>query len=119
MEKGHRELVEMNLSQPMKAEWLPKLRTGYARRSREGKSRMLDELCEDYDYERTYAIKLLRDSWPVMTGRRPPGSEPRYGLIEPIVRQLWPPCRATLREAPGAYLAPLVGYPSMSGAWER
>ena len=39
--------------------WLPKLQERYARRNREGKSRMLDELCEDYEYERKYAIKLL------------------------------------------------------------
>jgi hypothetical protein len=50
----------MNMSKELKSDWLPKLQTRYARRSREGKSRMLDELCEDYEYERKYAIKLLR-----------------------------------------------------------
>src|SRR5438128_1858177 len=89
MEKRHRKSVEMNMSQEMKKEWLPKLRIRYARRSREGKSRMLDELCEDYNYERKYAIKLLGDALPAPSGRRHPGPEPRYGLIEPIVRQIW------------------------------
>lgn len=89
MEKRHRKLVDMNMSQELKEQWLPKLQVRYARRSREGKSGMLDELCEDYGYDRKYAIKLLRDSLPVARGRRPPGPEPQYGLIEPIVRQLW------------------------------
>ena len=59
MGKRHRKSVGMNMSKELKKEWLPKLQMRYARRSREGKSRMLDELCEDYDYERKYAIKLL------------------------------------------------------------
>jgi hypothetical protein len=50
---------------------------------------MLDELCEDYGYERKYAIKLLRDSLPPPSGRIHPGPEPRYSLIEPIVRIIW------------------------------
>jgi hypothetical protein len=49
----------MNMSQELKREWLPKLQARYANRGREGKSRLLDELCEDYKYERKYAIKLL------------------------------------------------------------
>ena len=54
----------MHMSQEQKKEWLPKLQVRYERRNREGKSRMLDELCEDYGYERKYAIKLLGDSLP-------------------------------------------------------
>jgi hypothetical protein len=72
----------MNMSKELKKDWLPKLKVRYARRSREGKSRMLDELCigfpqtsltvgrfvatmrsvriGDYEYDRKYAIKLLR-----------------------------------------------------------
>jgi hypothetical protein len=50
----------MNMSKELKKDWLPKLQARYGRRSREGKSRMLNELCEDYKYERKYAIKLLR-----------------------------------------------------------
>ena len=42
----------MNMSQELKNEWLPKARARYARRNRDGKSRMLDELCEDYRDER-------------------------------------------------------------------
>jgi hypothetical protein len=79
----------MNMSYEMKAELLPKLRVRYARRRRKGKSAMLNEVCEDYGYERKYAIKLLRDSRPKAPPRPRPGPEPRYALIEPIVRQMW------------------------------
>jgi len=57
MAKRHRESVEMNMSEELKSELLPRLQIRYLRRNREGKSPMLDELCEDYD--RKYAIKLL------------------------------------------------------------
>ena len=79
----------MNMSQELKSEWLPKLQARYLRRDREGKSRMLDELCEDYRYERKYAIKLLRGSLPPPNGRAHPGPERRYELIEPVVRYVW------------------------------
>jgi hypothetical protein len=45
----------------------------YARRNREGKSRMLDELCEDYHYERKYVIKLLNGTLASPSGRAHPG----------------------------------------------
>ena len=32
---------------------------------------MLDELCEDYGYERKYAIKLLSGSLPAAAGKAP------------------------------------------------
>lgn len=77
------------MSKEMKSEWLAKAKLRYARRHREGKSRMLDELCEDYGYERKYAIKLLRGALPEPSGRKHPGPERRYAAIEPIVRQIW------------------------------
>src|SRR3954469_15878031 len=89
MEERHRRSVGMNMSQELKKEWLPKLQGRYLRRSREGKSRMLDELCEDYDYERKYAIKLLSGSLPSPSGRVRPGPEPQYEIIEPVVRYVW------------------------------
>jgi len=79
----------MYMSQELKENWLPKVRVRYARRSREGKSRMLDELCEDHGYERKYAIKLLKGSLPEASGRSHPGPVPQYEMIEPIVRQMW------------------------------
>ena len=79
----------MNMSQELKMEWLPKQQARYARRNREGKSRMLDELCEDYQYERKYAIKLLRGGLALSSGRVHPGPEPRYEMIEPVVEYVW------------------------------
>ena len=40
------------MNQTQKADLWPKLQAGYARRGRAGKTGMLDELCEDYGYER-------------------------------------------------------------------
>ena len=77
------------MSNEMKSEWLPKFQMRYARRSREGKSRMLDELCEDHGYERKYAIKLLSGSLPVGSDHKHPGPEPQYESIEPIVQKIW------------------------------
>ena len=72
----------MNMSQELKTEWLPKLQVRYARRGREGKSRLLDELCEDYGYERKYAIKLVGGRRPVPGGRPRPGQKPEVGSQE-------------------------------------
>ena len=49
----------MNMSQAMKVDCLVKQQVRYLRSHREGKSRMLDEVCEDYEHDRKYAIKLL------------------------------------------------------------
>jgi hypothetical protein len=79
----------MNMSRQIKDDLLPRLQARYAKRGREGRSRMLDELCQDYQYERKYAIKLLRGALPSPTGRKKPGPCPQYGVIEPIVRTIW------------------------------
>jgi len=92
------------MSKELKRDWLPKLQSRYARRSREAKSRMLDELCEDYDYERKYAIKLLRGGLPVPTGRARPGPERRYAVVEPVVRKIW----LTAEQPCGKRLAPVL-----------
>jgi hypothetical protein len=64
---------------------------------------MLDELCQDYGYERKYAIKLLGGVLPRPTGRKKPGPEPQYSAIEPIVRTIWlaaeQPCGKRLKPA--------------------
>jgi hypothetical protein len=94
----------MNLSKELKKDWLPKLQMRYSRRNREGKSRMLDELCEDYEYERKYAIKLLCGGLPPSSGRVHPGPEPQYELIEPVVRQVW----RTAAQPCGKRLVPIL-----------
>ena len=77
------------MSANLKDDLLPKLRARYQQRGRAGKTRMLDELCEDHGYERKYAIKLLRETVPAPSGRAHPGPAPRYALIEPVVRTIW------------------------------
>lgn len=77
------------MNRTIKNDLLPKLQSRYARRNRDGKTRMLDELCENYGCERKYAIKLLRGTVPPPCGRVHPGPEPRYTLIEPILRVIW------------------------------
>ena len=79
----------MRMSQELKENGLPKVRARYKKRSREGKSRMIDELCEDQGYERKYAIKLLNDALPAPSGQSHAGPLPQYDAIEPIVKQLW------------------------------
>jgi len=79
----------MNMSKELKRDWLPKLQERYGRRNREGKSRMLDELCEDHHYERKYAIKLLSGSLAVCGGRVHPGPERRYEMIVPVIKEIW------------------------------
>src|ERR1039457_1317485 len=79
----------MNMSRELKMDWLPKLQERYTRRNREGKSRMLDELCEDFKYERKYAIKLLGGGLPGVSGRVHSGPERLYEVIEPVVRHIW------------------------------
>jgi hypothetical protein len=79
----------MNMSKELKADWLPKLQGRYLRRNREGKSRMLDELCDDYQYERKYAIKLLSGGVAVASGKVHPGPERRYGEIQSVVQYIW------------------------------
>ncbi len=53
----------MNMTKAIKEDLLSKLRGRYARQC-EGKIRMLDEPCDDYGYDRNYAIKLLGEAVP-------------------------------------------------------
>jgi len=92
------------MSQEMKECWLPKVQARYEKRSREGKTRMLNELCEDHGYERKYAIKLLNGSLPEPSGRPRPGPVPQYEMIEPIVRQMW----LTAEQPCGKRLVPIL-----------
>jgi hypothetical protein len=79
----------MHMSKALKKDWLAKLQARYGRRNREGKTRMLDELCEDYEYERKYAIKLLSSSFAPAAGKVHPGPERRYDEIQPVVQSIW------------------------------
>ena len=64
-------------------------RTRYAHRNPDGKTQLLDDFCEQYDYSRKHAIKLLRNALPQPTGQSPSGAPPRYDPIREIVEQIW------------------------------
>jgi hypothetical protein len=71
-------------------EQLAVYRRRYEGRGAEGKSRLLDDFCEHYGYERKYAIKLLGGTvGPVRVKHSPPGPEPRYQPIVEVVEQVW------------------------------
>jgi hypothetical protein len=80
----------MNMSNQLsRPQELQRLRERYARRNKEGKSRLLDEFCEHYRYTRKHAIKLLAQSLPKPSGRPRPGPEPRYEPIRPVLKTIW------------------------------
>jgi hypothetical protein len=67
----------MSMSQKVREDMLPRLRQRYAGRGREGRSRMIQELCEQFGYSRKHAIKLLgaKAGWggdPAVRRGRPP-----------------------------------------------
>lgn len=92
------------MSQALGKDWIPKLQARCAGRGREGKSRMLDELCQDYEYERKYAIKLLGGSLPEPRGKARPGREPQHERIEPVVETIW----LAAEQPCGKRLAPIL-----------
>lgn len=71
-------------------EQLAVYRARYQGRGKEGKSRLLNDFCEHYGYERKYAIKLLgrEHRLSILKGVRP-GPEPKYQAIEEVVEQIW------------------------------
>lgn len=78
----------MSMSQKVREEMLPRLRQRYVNRGRQGRSRMIDELCEQFGYSRKHAIKLLGAStgWGGDPGVRK-GRPPEYG--PEVVEVLW------------------------------
>ena len=82
--------VRMNMPNPLdRKEQLEVLRQRYARRNKQGRARMLDEMCEQYDYDRKHAIKLLGDALPKPTGSPPPGPQPKYQPIAEPLGHIW------------------------------
>lgn len=68
---------------------LARLRFRYQGRGKEGKSRLLDEFCEQHGYDRKYAVKLLSQEASPQEKASPPGPEPKYGAISEVVSQIW------------------------------
>lgn len=81
----------MPMSQKVREEMLPRLRQRYVNRGREGKSRMIDELCEQFGYSRKHAIKLLnaKAGWGGELGSLK-GRPPTYGTeVVEVLKRLW------------------------------
>ena len=70
-------------------EQLIRLRERYARRSKAGKSQVLDELCAEFGYSRKHAIKLLNATLARPSGRPKPGPPPRYQPVSEVVGTIW------------------------------
>jgi len=70
-------------------EQLQRLRRRYVGRGKAGKSRLLDEFCEQYGYERIYASKLLSEALPPADGSPSPGPEPKYQCVAGVVETIW------------------------------
>jgi hypothetical protein len=77
----------MKLKTITRDEQLQKLRTRYAGRGAEGKSRLLDELCDQYGYHRKHAIRLLNS--PFISRRSPPGPPRQFDPILEPVQHIW------------------------------
>jgi len=93
------------MSQRSKREVLKKMRERYARRGREGRSKLIDEVCEMCGYERKYAIKVLNGRLPIGgDGCRRGGPRLRYGDAErAVLKVIWlaaeQPCGKRLKAA--------------------
>jgi hypothetical protein len=99
------------MSAKSRQEVLEQARQRYQRRGREGRSRLLDEVCALCGYERKHAIKVLSGKRRIAgTGVRPRGgSEPRYGDAERVVlKEIWQaaeqPCGKRLKAALALWL---------------
>lgn len=73
-----------------RSEQLEKWRQRYQQRNAEGKSRILDELCAQFDYHRKHAIRLMNGPPEALDTDKPRcGPEPRYEPIVPILGAIW------------------------------
>lgn len=102
--------MSSKMSQNTRREVILKMRERYGRRGREGRSRLLDELCELCGYGRKHAIKLLGGKLPVAgeKGRRG-GPRRRYGEPErAVLKEIWlaaeQPCGKRLKAALALWL---------------
>jgi hypothetical protein len=70
-------------------EQLEQWRWRYERRKAEGKSRILDELCEQYRYHRKHAIRLMNGPRGSPRKRPRPGPERPYQSIASVLQAIW------------------------------
>jgi hypothetical protein len=83
--------MSLKMSQKSRQEMLEQARERYGRRGRQGRSRLLDEVCALCGYERKHAIKVLGGSRTIAGhGGRRGGSAPVYGEAERVVlKKIW------------------------------
>jgi hypothetical protein len=97
--------MSYEMSQRSKREVLEKMRERYARRGREGRGKLIDEVCAMCGYERKHAIKVLNGRLPMGgAGRRRGGPRLRYGDAErAVLKGIWlaaeQPCGKRLKAA--------------------
>lgn len=77
----------MKLKTISRDEQLERLRARYQQRGPQGKSRILDELCEQHGYHRKHAIRLLNAA--AQPRKSPPGPQPQYTPIVELVERIW------------------------------
>ena len=79
------------MSQKSRQEMLEPARERYGRRGRQGRSRLLDEVCALCGYERKHALKVLGGSRAIAGhGGRRGGSSPVYGEAErAVLKKIW------------------------------
>ena len=84
--------VSLKMSATSRGEVLAQARARYEKRGKEGRSRLLDEVCALCGYERKYAMKVLGGKRPLVGSgvRRRGGSPARYGAAErEVVKAIW------------------------------
>lgn len=102
--------MSSKMSQNTTRELLLKMRERYARRGREARSRLIDEVCELCGYERKHAIKVLGGKLPVAGEKGPRGGpRRRYGEAErAVLKEIWlaaeQPCGKRLKAALALWL---------------
>jgi len=103
--------MSSQMSQNTTREMLLKMRERYRRRGREGRSRLIDEVCEMCGYGRKHAIKVLGGKLPVAGAEKASKGGPRcrYGDAErQILKVIWmaseQPCGKRLKALVGLWL---------------
>jgi hypothetical protein len=104
MEECYPTMRGMKMKEISREEQLANLRRRYENRKSEGKSVILDELCEVFKFHRKHAIRLMNTvvnapGHPIIRS----GPEPRYESIGPVLETIWKaaeqPCGKRLVEA--------------------
>jgi hypothetical protein len=83
--------MSLKMSQKSRQDVLEQARERYGRRGRQGRSRLLDEVCALCGYERKHAIKVLGGRRAIVGhGGRRGGSSPVYGEAErAVLKKIW------------------------------